>query len=276
MWSGVRIELVTDQQALAGSPKALGISPRPYTAATGFHSLAWIATCRAALKSTARLWTLVVRDGSETVAIVPTELEHGPPSLHRRARQQLSRPRSRSRSTRADRVCARGFLAAERAIDLVDFRGLRETSPFWPRSPASTCRTGAAVPRCRPPRARSPTFVPAGTRCMPTAVAAFAGTSPEMEGAGAAWTRRFTETADPDAVAQGFDAMVGLFRGRWAGGTSRAALPESGARSTPRRRRPLAPQPDTCPCQSDARRRARRLPLRRARGRRHVELRPRT
>jgi len=218
MWSGVRIELVTDQQALGDLQKPWASLLARTPAATGFHSLAWIATCRAALKSTARLWTLVVRDGSETVAIVPTELEHGRLRfIGERVSNYLGPVFDPDRLERIVFALA-GFLAAERAIDLVDFRGLRETSPFL------AALAGIDVPHwsCGSPmQTASCPFADlrAGWDEMYAhRSSSFRGNIARKWKALARLGRvEFTETADPDAVRTALDAMFGLFRGRWAG-----------------------------------------------------------
>jgi len=68
----LRWDVVTDDATLAGLEaewrRLLAVTPL----ASGFQSFAWVTTCRAALpRRGARLLTLVVRDGSEPVAILP-------------------------------------------------------------------------------------------------------------------------------------------------------------------------------------------------------------
>src|SRR5581483_9434362 len=128
----VTIDLVEDDAALAKLEPVWAHLLADTPAASGFQSFAWIATCRAMISPRSRrLFTLVVRDGSEVIGIVPTELDAGGDlcfvgdavadysgPVYRRARVE-----DVVRATVA-------LLGAERRVTLLDLQGLREASPF--------------------------------------------------------------------------------------------------------------------------------------------------
>jgi len=99
--------------------------------ASGFQSYAWFLSCRAALRSEASLFVLVIADGTETVGILPTEL--GPNRDLRLVGTRVSNylgPVYRPERLPALVQALARFLAAEREISLLDLAGLRDGSPF--------------------------------------------------------------------------------------------------------------------------------------------------
>jgi len=128
----VRWDVVTDDATLAALEaewrRLLAVTPL----ASGFQSFAWLTTCRAALpRRAARLLALVVRDDSEPVAILPTELGAG--GRLRLIGDVVSNylgPVYRPERVHDLVDALAAWLVADGRVRLLDFRGLREGSPF--------------------------------------------------------------------------------------------------------------------------------------------------
>jgi len=214
----VYAELVTDDGALPGLAEAWSDLLSRTPEATGFQSLAWVLACRRSLGSDARLSTLVVRDGAEPVAILPAELRRGRLSLVGEGPSNYLGPVYDPRRVDAIIPPLSECLPTQRAIRLIDFSGLLDTSPFltalctadlpaWSRGvvvrtavcPCVELRGGWKEVYAR----RSATF--RGNVARKTKALARMG---QLE---------FVESTDPDTVRAALPAMFALFRGRWAG-----------------------------------------------------------
>lgn len=218
--AALRIDIIGDDAnlpALADDWSALlGETPE----SSGFQSLAWISACRSGLPPDRSLLVLVFRDGRDVVAIMPTEIGpagdlrligHGPLSNYLGPVY---------RASHAEQVVEAlgAFLGHERRVSLVDFRGLREHSPFV----AALCRmTVSGWSRPRAEQVLTCPYVDLASgweavyaRRKGTHRANTARRWKQLERLGHA---DFVEVVDPAGVEAALPAMFDLFRKRWAG-----------------------------------------------------------
>jgi CelD/BcsL family acetyltransferase involved in cellulose biosynthesis len=214
------LEVVDDEMrlsALADDWRAL-LDATPERSA--FHSLAWIAACRAALPSNGRLSVLVVRDGAKVAGILPTTLgPHG--DLRFVGQGPLSNylgPVYRAPYAEVVVDALRDFLTRERRVSLLDFAGLRAHSPFvaalarlsmtgWSRPhvvATATCPFVDLTPGWDALRGRH------GGKQR----ANFARKAARLARLGAV---EFQEIVEPADVCAALPAMMDLYRRRWAG-----------------------------------------------------------
>jgi CelD/BcsL family acetyltransferase involved in cellulose biosynthesis len=216
----LQISVITDDADLATLSEDWHALLEETDGSSGFQSLAWISACRSGLPSDASLFVLVFRDGRDVVAIMPTELGPGG-ALRLIGQGPLSNylgPVCRASHVDAVVQAFGAFLARERRVSLLDFRGLREHSPFL-----ALLRRGEIAGWSR-------------TRVVQTAVCPYIDLSPGWE---AVYARRkgkqrgniarkwkalerlgrpeFEEVADPARVEATLPVMFELFRGRWSG-----------------------------------------------------------
>jgi len=218
--SALRIDVVEDDRALGGLDadwnRLLGETP----GASGFQSFAWASACRAVLSSPGRrLLTLVLRDGAETVAIVPTELAPGG-TLGLVGEEVSNYLGPVYRAARLDEIvhALGGFIAAERRVALLDFRGLRESSPFLEafgrlRLPGWTTLRMIATATCPYVDLSGGWGAVYGAR-KSRQRSNFARKWKALERLGQA---EFSEVVGPDGVQPALATMFALFAERWAG-----------------------------------------------------------
>ena len=188
--------------------------------ATGFQAFAWAAACRAHVSpADRRLFTLVVRDGGQPIAILPTELgPRGDLGLIGADVSNYLGPVFR-RARLDDVVGAIGaFVDAERTIRLVDFRALRADMPFlraWSARARPGWRPATTVRTARCPYVD----LSAGWQAM---LARRKGASRTLLARKQKTLARLgrvelVETGEPDAVRAALPAMFALFADRWYG-----------------------------------------------------------
>jgi CelD/BcsL family acetyltransferase involved in cellulose biosynthesis len=214
------VEVITDDRAFAGLETEWTSLLADTPAVSGFQSFAWIAACRSALASAERsLFVLVMRDGSETVGIVPAERRRGGELrfIGDAVSNYLGPVYKPLRLPGVVRALGT-VIESEPRISMVDFRGLRESSPFltalralrpngW--SEARVFETGTC-----PYVDVSPGWGALASSQKSRTRGQLARKWKALEGLGQV---EFTEVGEPDAVQFVLPVMFELFTRRWEG-----------------------------------------------------------
>ncbi|HJQ82725.1 MAG TPA: GNAT family N-acetyltransferase, partial [Candidatus Binatia bacterium] len=216
----IDVEPITDEPTFARLGDDWDALFAETPARTGFQSFAWIAACRRfASAGDRRLFVLAVRDGSETIGIVPTELgPHGDLCFAGDAVSNYLGPVYRGARLRDVVSAVAAFIAAERSIRLVDWRGLPGWSPFlaaWRAADTPAFAAPRVVHTARCPLVDlSPGWTGVVGRRSSDSRNALARKWKALARVGRVGV---TEARDPDAVRAALPAMFRMFAERWAG-----------------------------------------------------------
>ena len=215
-----RVDVVTDDDALARLEGEWGALLARTPLGSGFQSFAWTAACRAHLPSRRPLHVLVVRDAGEVIGILPSEL--GPAGDLCLIGQPVTNYQGPvydpARVHDVAAVLADYLSGARVPIRLLDFQGLREGSPFlaaW--STADLARWDA--PRILQTASCPFIDLTMGWDAIYRRKGSTARTQDARKWRGLARLGRveFVEMGDPADVRAALPEMFRVFQGRWAG-----------------------------------------------------------